>query len=455
MPRLADGCLLFKHRRGTQSVMPRAHGLLPSNGPALAKSMAMRLFFLGLSLTIAVLEAFSTPPDGRTESWPLARFGSIEGPAECTKQANELAAAVMEFDESARDHVASYGPRAGVRSLDRILQELKAGKGEGCYPWITGYYAIYSLSLYVNYRAASERKELQEIARLLYRRRRLSPLEAGRWGDALGEKIYGAYQCEESRVYFDATLRPYDLGAVLAHELDHFVRDKTFYWDDPDTYARDVSTALLLDESLAVLHSGFLQLSFKRDRNRSSEEDAGKKVNFKHFFTGNPADKFRYIFRGTDLTLFSPRGNLRWLWEREISKSGFPPDAAFPTFLDRIAPAENDADGARHLRAILDIVSAGYFESRGPSVDAALAALPTWNEKGSYGDSKRLEERLESPSPGCRRISAAIRAGEIPTYVGSRLGGAKPKSGEGVRTDDPDVILAKPLMPCLKPDERI
>ena len=79
--------------------------------------------------------------------------------------------------------------------------------------------------------------------------------------DHQGEEynLIGGYDCAETKIYLDISLRPFDLTATLTHELDHLYRDKA--WNiDPKLMTNDedgkpqINWTLynLADEALAI-----------------------------------------------------------------------------------------------------------------------------------------------------------------------------------------------------------
>ncbi len=444
--------------------------------------------FLFLTLTISSLgEASETFSLSETETIHL-NGANFETPTACGPTIRRLQSAVKDYD------TAAFFNRSGqAKRTHKVIQKILTAMApsDPCFTWVYGAEVLFSLDLY-NRVATGRSKVLIHLAIYLYQdqlkgKTRFAPLTSAlrsEWGGAWKQPnhIMGAYECENTLIYFDPTLRLYDLGAVIAHEMEHLMRDKYAFRDANSPFLSDISSALVLDELLASLHAGYLQLSFQYDSSRDGENS----VNPKFFeFDGNgfsfPTRRFRL---SGDLELFKKRGHLYRLWSGKVRNDGFLPGKIFSDFFSEVIypdflNASSSSDIA-HWPEIFDIVSKAYFDEPRPSHEAAGALLRLWydtdqnyvsplgsvfknvsnsSQRGDYQQAWEnfwtdLDTRIQEKTSGCLRVKEAILGGSASGYVGSKLGGSHPggdggrptKGGDGGR---PTI----PVIPCLFPQE--
>lgn len=178
----------------------------------------------------------------------------------------------------------------------------------GCAKSVSVFYALASIELlssggriplkertpYANY----IEPHYLDVAHLLAKADRLIPLTSDKrrrmGGIFKRETILGGYSCKSSAVYFDPSLPPFDLGAVLVHEMSHVLRDKLGV--DPRLSPTDLRDYLIKDEFLATLRAALMQLRMDQKLGESDYK-------YPH----------RFSF-AQDRTLFSRRGVLVDLW---------------------------------------------------------------------------------------------------------------------------------------------
>jgi len=114
-------------------------------------------------------------------------------------------------------------------------------------------------------------------------------------------KVLGAYDCEKMVIYIDPNLRPFDVAAVLVHELDHLFRDKFLV----GTGGLSLKNFLLVDETLAAVQAGYIQrdVEYMPLWIRSSDYPGTLRT-----------DLFNTFQPPLDRTLFLPDGPVDRLW---------------------------------------------------------------------------------------------------------------------------------------------
>jgi len=88
----------------------------------------------------------------------------------------------------------------------------------------------------------------------------------GNWNT---DEIFGSYDCNTQSIMIDPTMRPFDTGAILQHEMDHFLRDLFFsaagiqkffsYTTASGETDVDWESYLTLDESMASVEAAVMQ----------------------------------------------------------------------------------------------------------------------------------------------------------------------------------------------------
>jgi hypothetical protein len=254
-----------------------------------------------------------------------------------------------------------------------------------------------------------------------------------------------------SAIYFDPALPPFDLGAVLFHEVDHFLRDKIVFADEWD---RAGGTGSLTDwYTLDEVMANF----------------AGATAEFRIFSslseqTGTPR---RFV---QDFRLFSRHGQIASVWKDRVTKGE--PWAPFDELTGLFALPES---GDR-VAAIANLVSRSYFgdwPTPDPEVIGKFQSMLGREAKTFFSPLLRALGRgitrdepwqfSTDPSPGCRAFAEGIRSGQLPVPFGAdetlRPGGgegARPGGGEGARPGGGEG--ARPsgtIRACLAPEEKL
>ena len=249
----------------------------------------------------------------------------IRGPVECTAKAQELDKLVNDYQNDAYLNPSRKSVSRAQTKIQAVLDSMP--ESDPCYHWIHGFYAMHSVSSFGHF-SNDQFISLFNIATELYYQERLIPITQklrDHWGGIWTEqpnKILGAYQCEESIVYFDSKLPPYNLGSVLAHEFEHLVRDK-FSYDSAhvDQFVRDPELTLLLDETLSTLQAGYTQLEWVRDNNRDHASATGRAIEIIHADRNGGISLFhhqhqRHFHLSGDLDLYSKRGKLNQIFNK-------------------------------------------------------------------------------------------------------------------------------------------
>ncbi len=445
----------------------------------------------------------------------------IRGPIECTPKAFELGEVIDQYQVNAYLDITLWSSKRHQKKIQEVLESLPVQ--DPCYHWIHGFYAMYAIHSF-GYFSNDQYQSLFNIASELYYQERLIPFTQAlrdQWGGVWKDhpdKILGAYQCVESKVYFDSTLPPYNLASVLAHEFEHVVRDK-FSYDDAhvNDFVRNPELTLLLDETLSTIQAGYSQLAWVRDNNRDDANSTGRATQLIHMDENGSISLFhhkdqKHFQLSSDLNLYSKKGKLNQIFNNEISSSGLSQGLLFSSFLDRaiLAHLETGDDNEIQFKLILKMVSDAYFNSNAPDPTSAVSELQSWKLRdvdyiSPLGSLQlravtrtsatststdpwffnELKLRLTKPSAGCLKIADAIHRGKISHYIGSSIGvelsgegvrttgegvrttgeGVRTTgegvrtTGEGVRTTGEgvrtDIAPAKPFIPCLKPDEKV
>lgn len=440
----------------------------------------VRKLTLSLALFVSISSHAAVPDPVRIQ----LNNESFLVPKACKASVDKIISALHDYA------YASYWNRGGEakrnhRTIQAILKSLPVEND--CKRWGHVAYVLGSLSLY-NHRQNNGALSLIHLAIPLYNERKFIPLDSklrNEWGGEWKKpnRIMGAYECERTEVYFDSTLPPYDVGAVIAHELEHLMRDKYTFSAADSPFLKDVASAVLLDELISSLHAGYLQISLMKDSLRQSKNELTSSF-LSLDVNGLSFNKRRALRLSDDLDLFKKRGHLYRIWSKGV-KSGdvgygmlfseFFAASIFPVLIGSAEDKDN-----RSGSAIIKIINQAYFDGKGPSSEHVVDTLLSWQNSdpnltsplGSLlrsTSNKAIHEKkdqpwndfwheyqtkLANPTQGCLKVKKAIISGGASGYIGSKLGtvyssggeGGRPTGGEGGR---PSV----PLTPCLLPSE--
>ncbi|MBC7693602.1 MAG: hypothetical protein H7222_17690, partial [Methylotenera sp.] len=302
--------------------------------------------------------------------------------------------------------------------------------------------------------------------------------------------ILGAYDCLNGTIWYDPYLPPVNLGSVLAHEVDHLLRDKITFEESWDSRLLDASAdeIMILDEVMANMMSSLSQFRFYRDSNR----DYAFQVRREHYMNWNAPhwnqNYEKYAFGADqDLSLFSKDGALASIWghlfarfeeswtpkqkrwakksARRLDSDRFKygprvdirwsddsaPKDGIPVFggFDVIYTALMDPDVVPQIEKVISLVGQIYYPSKVLDTHRLALLLQKWvrdpqlsstaspleralsierNYRGLFKNSD-IEEVLRTPSKGCSAVTATRPSGEGVRPSGE---GVRP-SGEGVR----------------------
>jgi hypothetical protein len=173
--------------------------------------------------------------------------------------------------------------------------------------------------------------------------------------DQKSYKVSGAFDCKAQNILLDPFLRPLNMGAVFIHEIDHMFRDAAF---DLTKFDGQLNDFLLMDETLALARSAYLQLHLRSTRGL-----------FRAFVV-DPKD---------DLSLYKRGGPFESIYEL-MKKEGGVTMARF--FKDSLLPAGKDLkDPYRSLtESVYRTVHSTYFPGTKLS-DTFISDLPAYSNE--------------------------------------------------------------------------
>jgi hypothetical protein len=258
--------------------------------------------------------------------------------------------------------------------------------------------------------------------------------------------MIGGYDCAETKIYLDATLRPYDLTMTAYHELDHLVRDKlqdkvpSIFLEEPSNPENKVNWNLydLADEADAIATSiGVFTAARAQIYVKSNS---------------SPFAHIKYHYRlSNDFTLFGndgPVAQLRDLLRNDehyaISDLLFNPDGFKWVGMDPVPSVENQTEALREK--IFSVIWETYFPTDELPFGAADKLVQFFNspeistfkfpsfrrwEGGGLdyqqwaflrpfkADTYSLGTLLKSgPSPVCKQYIDSLDLGSVSHYLG-------------------------------------
>lgn len=268
------------------------------------------------------------------------------------------------------------------------------------------------------------------------------------WDD---QSLFGAYDCNETQVFIDPNHRPFDLGSIIEHELDHLMRDKYLKASSLESEFTvngkiNWEMYLTLDETLAGLAAANLQ-RFQVP----SLYVHGKLVETRDFFMRKK--KWPYSIPGRyealgDFNFRNPNGPAEALFQ-----SGILEDPAVK--MTDAASMSNKKVLKRYL-PILRLIHNGYFaessefDTHKSSLlkqhDIGLLPLHGYqnnniseggisyqSESSSFFQNPKktlelvrlvmddLDEKLSSRSSTCAMFNDAVRSNQIGPYLGLKF----------------------------------
>jgi hypothetical protein len=353
----------------------------------------------------------------------------------------------------------------------------------------------------------------------LYKEGILQPLSkttrrdlGGLWAkkESNGYVLYGAYDCERTRIYFDPYKAPGDLRGALEHELDHFYRDKLVRWNPRESSA---ISFLIADEIRATVYG-----SAAAAQPLIAYVNNDQTLHHREFNS-----RYRYFDDiDFDFNLFDRHGILgglaaQWDW---LGPDWMESPGAGPDSLTLLRSVMSEPQVADRVDQMIEKIAVGYFGKDGQSVNkaeirkilakgdsdlrsffqhvmripdtrpidyttrAALLKKMSHIYDGPMQDLKtvwplfakallEIRAQSKSPSPICKAIDQAMTAGQLKNYLGTGIGvpadtvkpgsegvkpgseGVKPGSegvkpgSEGVKPGSEGVKPSVEIRPCL------
>jgi hypothetical protein len=335
----------------------------------------------------------------------------------------------------------------------------------------------------------------------------IDPADRPRWGpewsersaDGLTYRLLGGYECMSSRIHVDPTLRPFNLGASLIHEMDHLFRDKASPAYDPAKRDALFSAPLIsflnankrwkgmaaADETFASVLASLYQrllsaiparfgdpgayqvpadlLFFRKDGNMEALLSALGLETPEAFLARALAQDFRNPPPGSVWQLVRREWDAIW---GQVKGTFFqpPPAAGDPSF--EILDAPGFTTSLLWQSTYLRRMPWEFYDERArewkpfslDETQASSARTRALLEPQLYIPFA-IHAKVAAPSAMCQAYQEAVARGELEGYLGARLrvlpgeGGVKPggvvKPGEGgVKPGEGGV---KPtLRPCLR-----
>lgn len=277
-------------------------------------------------------------------------------------------------------------------------------------------------------------------------------------------RFTGGLQCTTSIIYLNAELKPYNLGAVLFHELDHFFQDK--FWVGKSNYSiSEIQNEILKRELFSNLQAAYFQARAAKHRT----------ANVPNFWT-TLFSKGRRTVAGFevpgDVTLFK-RGGLLFktipLDDYRGSEERFEIEARerLQSLANRLF-VQTSGDDQKIVLDFVKLIQKGYFPTLKETLSMPTASevadfnLLSYLDKDSYTDRLKLSEDLFKPTGFCQALVDAQKKNLLGDYVGSKfkvtlLGAEGVHSGsEGVHSGSEGVHSGfEGIHPCVDAKEKL
>jgi len=294
-------------------------------------------------------------------------------------------------------------------------------------------------------------------------------------GDWNTGEVFGAYDCNSRILSIDPTMRPFDLGATLQHEMDHFMRDQFFGAEQilenfssesfldilktqtmPTPDQINWEAYLTLDEAIASIEASMMQ---REQINDQGMPDFNMKKN-------SMVLKVDGLYQADgDFTFRVGSGPMEKLFQlgnlhdpvRDLQHSYFHDTVNFG-FSDQQA-IENQKKPAA-FQGIFDLIHSGYFAGAGltDQIKTILGrqapmdidplnqdtdleqrdgstgyTVETGNEsvKSMYQTVSAVAARLTKVSSACTLYDQAVQGGKVSGYAGLRFGEKENGNGSG------------------------
>jgi hypothetical protein len=293
-------------------------------------------------------------------------------------------------------------------------------------------------------------------------------------GDWNTGEVFGAYDCNSRILSIDPTMRPFDLGATLQHEMDHFMRDQFFSGEKilenfssesfmdifkartlPSPDQINWEAYLTLDEAIASIEASMMQREQINDQGmpdfNMKKNNMVIKVNglyladddFTFRVSSGPMEKLFQLGN-----LHDPVMDLEQIHYHDTFSFGYSDQQAIK---DQKKPAA--------FQVIFDLIHSGYFAgavlndqikailARAAPLDIdplnsdtiALMDAPvgytfeTDNEfvKSMYQGISAVAARLPKVSSACTLYDQAVQSGKVSGYAGLRFGEKENSDGDG------------------------
>ncbi|OFZ19126.1 MAG: hypothetical protein A2X94_10290 [Bdellovibrionales bacterium GWB1_55_8] len=397
----------------------------------------------------------------------VEQLKALSTPAECQVEISTMSNLLAEYDRAGERNRA----RTAKNIQKKIFISLQTAQQSRpiCFKPLARLYAVGAV-----YLVGRDRFQNDYAAALsaLANANLLEPVTAEMRAELGGlwlKDILGAYDCSETRIFFEPFQTPVNLGVTLIHELDHLLRDKLFNLSRTMLRMRD---SILLDESLASLHGAYagLRVTTELTYHRRWQWNP---------FQGVMETVHPFTFE-SDNNLYSKNGNLNKIWTAiPLDEGGFKHALSFIGFIRKTLV---EYQMVSEYRNIFRVVEKTYFDGVAPRLSemsfrtlsdflsahhTEVEPMELWFKENRYHSSldpkkrKRFVSELSNPSSPVRRKSSscelferALANGELDDYLGNRLKpgteGVRPGT-EGVRPGTEGVRPSLTAQPCLKP----
>jgi hypothetical protein len=324
-------------------------------------------------------------------------------------------------------------------------------------------------------------------------------------GDWATGEVFGAYDCDSRTLSIDPVMRPFDLGATLQHEMDHFMRDQFFPASEIQRYFSSANPAdprsfyivpnaetinwdayLTLDETIASVEASMMQREQINDKGDVGYDykkfKKGLFLNIKGLYIADKDFNFR-MSAGPIETLFQ-LGNLhdpvsdllemsisqqsiQYVTQREIDAAAFNRTAAFEKIFDIIHSSYFAGSSlSDSIKSILKQKQSLWIDPLNNDEAYDLSTMATKSLAGytfetknndlleMYNSLTHVTESIKEVSTGCALYDEAVQSGKVSGYAGLRfsdgIGDGSGHPGEnGSRTGENGARPSLSVRPCI------
>ena len=289
---------------------------------------------------------------------------SVELSENCIKEAAKISQLQRDYINS---HFSIHSPTESYESsnLQLEIQDLLQSRcSSEVFSSITAKSALYT-SIYGNF------KQSQSIANLLsYLQingiiRPLTQKVREQFPEITLKNPLGIFSCIENQIWISHELSPFNLGAVLLHEVDHWSRSLVFsiikkgLKQHQDFTHKEYN---LLDESLSAFTSLAKQALLRMNHNREKANQV-RTSRYKFLYRGNIFDSIvikrrRSLQTEYDLNLYKKNGPIQQILKQEIRENGIEKDADFNDIILRLFKNKSHQ---KLVAKVLKIVQETYY----------------------------------------------------------------------------------------------